>query len=198
MIRMSSINLTPTSYLILGLIARDGAKTPYGLEAAAEWIGTYWWTFPHSQLYAEPARLARAGLLVEHREDTGRRRRTYDITDAGRQALRDWIAEPKTPQPQLRDLGMLKLYFARNGTPDDVVRLGREQAEMARRMIHLTKEIIEELEALGDRPHQAEVAEMGLRVSAAFAEVWDDIADRYEENPVPKRTATGPAVGGGG
>lgn len=194
---MSSINLTTTSYLVLGLIARDGASTPYGLEVAAQWIATYWWPFPHSQMYSEPARLARAGLLVEHREETGRRRRTYEITEAGQQAVREWIGEPTTPQPQLRDLGLLKLYFASNGAPEDVVRLGREQAAMARRMMEMASKIIEELEGLGDRPHQAEVAEMALRVSAAFADGWEDIADRHESNRVARRRARGQESAGG-
>ena len=52
------------------------------------------WPFPHTQLYAEPARLAEAGLLEEAREETGRRRRHYTITAAGRRRLSSGSANP--------------------------------------------------------------------------------------------------------
>ena len=41
-------------------------------------------SIPHSQLYAEPERLARAGYLRERREQTGRRRKHYSLTEKGR------------------------------------------------------------------------------------------------------------------
>jgi PadR family transcriptional regulator, regulatory protein AphA len=53
------------------------------------------WPLPHSQLYDEPARLAEAGLLVEQREQLGRRRRIYHLTDTGRGALREWVRDPE-------------------------------------------------------------------------------------------------------
>ncbi|HEY8641773.1 MAG TPA: PadR family transcriptional regulator [Candidatus Dormibacteraeota bacterium] len=60
------------------------------------WVGEsigYFWSFPRAQLYVEPARLAEKGLVDETRELTGRRRRVYRITEAGRQALREWLRE---------------------------------------------------------------------------------------------------------
>ena len=45
------------------------------------------WTLQHAQLYTEPERLAKAGYLTERRERGGRRRKLYEITDAGRAAL---------------------------------------------------------------------------------------------------------------
>src|SRR5215510_13614233 len=92
--RMWTMKLSPTSYLVLGLVAAGGPCTPYDLKRlVAETVG-YFWTFPHSQLYAEPARLAAAGLLSERRERGGRNRRHYTITEAGRAAVRAWLAEP--------------------------------------------------------------------------------------------------------
>src|SRR5438132_12953587 len=96
---VSTGSLSPVSYLVLGLVAKRGSATPYELKAdVAKSIG-YFWSFPHSQLYAEPARLARAGLLAEEREQGGRRRRTYSATHAGREALAAWLAEPTGEPP---------------------------------------------------------------------------------------------------
>ncbi len=59
--------LTPTAAIVLGLVERAGAATPYELKQALdETVGNVW-SLPHSQVYAEPERLARAGLLVESR-----------------------------------------------------------------------------------------------------------------------------------
>ena len=60
---MSNDKLTPTSYLVLGLIALLGRATSYDLKAMVGRSIGYFWTFPHSQLYAEPDRLVGMGLL---------------------------------------------------------------------------------------------------------------------------------------
>jgi DNA-binding PadR family transcriptional regulator len=51
--------------------------------------------FADSQWYAEPKRLARLGYLSARTEPGRTRQRThYDLTDAGREALRRWVREP--------------------------------------------------------------------------------------------------------
>src|SRR5664280_1787996 len=67
-------HLTSTSYLVLGLIEREGPSTPYELKRhVAATIG-HFWSFPHALLYTEPARLVERGMLTEEREADGRRR----------------------------------------------------------------------------------------------------------------------------
>ncbi len=108
----ATAQLTPTSYLVLGLIAREGPSTPYDLKRhVAATIG-HFWTFPHALLYKEPPRLVGLGLLTEEREQQGRRRRLFTITDAGRGALRAWLGRPSREPTELRDLALLQLFFA--------------------------------------------------------------------------------------
>jgi DNA-binding PadR family transcriptional regulator len=121
---LPEITLTPTSYIVLGLLERVGQATPYDLkQQIALTIGNFW-SVPHSQLYAEPARLARSGLLHEERERGGRRRKVYSLTDTGRAALTAWRDEPTAELPELRDLGLLKLFFE-----GDPARLATRQRE---------------------------------------------------------------------
>jgi DNA-binding PadR family transcriptional regulator len=104
--------LTATSYLVLGLLAREGTSTPYDLKRhVAATIG-HFWSFRHAVLYKEPARLLAHGLVTEEREPEGRRRRRFTITPAGREALREWLARPERRDPELRDPGLLQLFFA--------------------------------------------------------------------------------------
>ncbi len=103
--------LTPTSYIVLGLLDLCGEATPYDLKRLlAETVGDFW-TVQHSALYAEPERLAAAGYVSERREQGGRRRRRYRITAKGRRALRAWASEPTADFTELRDPGLLKLFF---------------------------------------------------------------------------------------
>ncbi|MGK5531617.1 PadR family transcriptional regulator [Streptomyces sp. URMC 129] len=123
--------LGPASYLILGLLARHGPMTPYDLKArAGESVGLFW-PFPHAQLYSEPDRLARGGLLSEEREPGGRRRRTFRLRPAGRRALDAWLDAPDSVPAPLRDPALLKLSFSDLGALGDeetVRRLAERQA----------------------------------------------------------------------
>jgi PadR family transcriptional regulator AphA len=107
----AELNLTPTSYIVLGLLEGVGEATPYELKGAvAASVGNFW-SLQHAQLYTEPARLAEAGYLDESRERSGRRRRRYRLTAKGRAALAAWRAEPTAGLSELRDPGLLKLFF---------------------------------------------------------------------------------------
>ncbi len=122
--------LTPTSYIVLGLLETLGPSTPYELkQAVARSIGNFW-SLPHSQIYAEPPRLATAGLLRERREQSGRRRRTFEILAKGRKALEAWKNEPTDLLPELRDPALLKIYFGAD--PDDLaeVQVEAHQAKL--------------------------------------------------------------------
>ncbi len=115
---MKDIRLTPTSYIVLGLLMEADEATPYDLKAmVAGGIGNLW-SLQHTQLYAEPERLAGSGYLTETREDGGRRRKLYSITPAGRDAFRGWLsAELSGELPELRDISLLKVFFGADPRP---------------------------------------------------------------------------------
>lgn len=107
---MSDRELTPASFIVLGLLENDPG-TPYDLKArVAAGLGNFW-PIQHAQLYSETARLAAEGLLTEERESAGRRRKTYRITKAGRNALGEWLRLPVKELTEIRDLALLKLFF---------------------------------------------------------------------------------------
>jgi PadR family transcriptional regulator, regulatory protein AphA len=180
---MSRPELSPVSYVVLGLVARDGPSTPYALKAAVARGIAQFWAFPHSQIYAETDRLARMGLLAEERESGGRRRRSYRITDAGRAALASWLAEPTGEAPQIRSLALLKLFFGQFASEADIAALARAQLETQRRRLEVFRGLIERLEARGDRPWQLEVAHLLHQAELSFASSWTRISELVEERP---------------
>ena len=172
---MSSLRLGPVSYLVLGITALRGPSTPYDLKRFVQLSIGHFWPFPHTQLYAEPERLAEAGLLEETREEGGRRRRHYTITDAGRERLGEWLEEPVTSPTEIRDLGVLKLFFSELTGIDEIVALAHEQAAAHRAKLAVYDGL---MERFADRPELATrllSVELGMRLAHAAAGFWDDV-----------------------
>jgi PadR family transcriptional regulator AphA len=113
---MAETRLTPTSYVVLGLIEQMQPASPYDLKRAVSMGVGQFWSLPHTQLYAECGRLAEGGLLSERREEGGRRRRIYRLTKPGGEALERWRSEPTSDLYELRDAGLLKLFFGADAT----------------------------------------------------------------------------------
>src|SRR5690348_14332730 len=120
---MSSGRLSTTSYVVLGTIGLRGPSTPYDLKRAVGHSVGYFWSFPHAQLYSEPERLERMGLLEVETEQTGRRRKVYSITDEGRDAVRAWLAAPTHEHFEMRDIAEMKLFFNELGDTGNIVNL---------------------------------------------------------------------------
>jgi len=108
---MQDTRLSPISYIVLGFVSWAGEVTPYRLKQLVGQSVGHFWTLQHAQLYSEPERLAKAGFLTERRERGGRRRKLYELTEAGRAALDEWRAEPTDAIFELRAPALLKLFF---------------------------------------------------------------------------------------
>ena len=170
---MSTYSLTPTSYLVLGCLASGGPSTPYELKQAVAGSVGYFWSFPHSQLYSEPARMTEAGLVREEREEGGRRRRVFSITDAGRAALDDWLAQPIAGLPDIRDVGLLKLFFGDLAGKDQILALAQAQREAH-------EERLKFYEGLTSGPPQSAAEStigLGIAWERAAATFWASIAE---------------------
>ena len=176
---MSSVSLTPTSYLVLGLLAGMGPMTSYDLKRMVAISIGYFWSFPHSQLYAEPARLAEGGLLEVHEEERGRRRRTYSITEDGRAALRAWLRDPSGGERyELRDLGLLKLFFGGLAdSSEDVEILARRQLDVARRTLQELELIESQISAAKGFDYPLLTLQLGKRVVAVYDQFWTEVAE---------------------
>ena len=55
--------LTATSYLLLGSLARGGSSTPYQLQRHVAPTLDNFWTFPQTLLYTGPTHLQSLGLV---------------------------------------------------------------------------------------------------------------------------------------
>jgi DNA-binding PadR family transcriptional regulator len=177
-------NLTPTSYLVLGLVRMNGPSTPYDLkQAVARSIG-HFWSFPHSQLYTEPARLAQLGLLREEREESGRRRRRFHLTEEGAAALAGWMLEPTPGNTEAHDLGLLKLFLGVMATGAQVSALAERQA--ADHKAQLAAYEAADAELAGDPDVEAcrAALRLGMMYERVAVEFWEGVA-ADPPGPVP-------------
>jgi DNA-binding PadR family transcriptional regulator len=184
-------SLTPTSYLVLGLVGHLGRCTSYEMKGIVAGSIGYFWTFPHSQLYAEPARLVGLGLLQEEQEQGGRKRRTYELTQEGRHALHRWLSEPTEVPTEIRDLAVLKLFFGTQAGPGDVTRVATAAAAGHRARLEEYEAIAAAVPADADR-HQLATLALGIRYERASLAYWETLA---EEGPDWSALATAPSVG---
>ena len=145
-------------------------------------LGNFW-SFPHTLLYSEPPRLATLGLVTEIRETEGRRRRIFAITPAGMSALSSWLDRPSGAPTELRDPGLLQLFFADLASDEARLRLAERQLA-----IHQAKlAAYREDERLERRPDglqrgqrtvehwRGETLPMGLRYEGAAVDFWTDV-----------------------
>jgi PadR family transcriptional regulator AphA len=168
---VSSVRLSTTSYAVLGLLEQCQPATPYQLKQAAQISIFHFWTIPHTQLYTECARLAGAGLLAEEREEGGRRRRIYRLTDPGLKELDQWRASPETELYELRDPGLLKLFC---GADPEVV--ARRQLDRHEERLALYEQLAAGQEALPEGVRLA--LEAGMGHEHEYVRFWSGLVDR--------------------
>lgn len=176
-----SRKLNATSYVVLGMLAY-GPATSYQLKQQVGMTIGNFWAFAHSQLYDEPARLAAAGLVTQTTEKGGRRKRTYAITDEGRKALAEWLAEPTLEQTEVRDTGLLKLFFGVGATPDDIRRLAHDRYQSHRARADGYTRQRAEVEQAADR-WQLKTIELGLRYERTVEKFWKDFMEELDRDP---------------
>jgi DNA-binding PadR family transcriptional regulator len=169
---LQDVKLTPTSYIVLGLLEACAPQeaTPYDLKRMMAVSIDNFWSTPHAQVYREPERLAAGGHVAERREESGRRRRFYAITERGRAALDAWRAQAPDDLPELRDAGVLKLFF------------GADPATVAAHQLATHRAKVAEYEALRAQiakhvpPGQLLALDVGIAHERAMIDIWSKIS----------------------
>ena len=165
---MQDLRLTPTSYIVLGLLDVAGEATPYQLKQIVNASIGNFWSLQHAQLYAEPERLAHAGLVSEERELGGRRRRRFTITPAGERALDAWLADPDAPRPELRDVSLIKVFFGADPQP-----IAQRQLAAHEELLRTYEGLHAMLSAAADsEPGVISTLDAGIRHERALIAYW--------------------------
>jgi DNA-binding PadR family transcriptional regulator len=135
------MDLSPTAYVILGML-RNEPRSGYEIKGIVDRSTRFFWAASYGQIYPELRELAKAGLVEGESQPTGGRKRTvYRLTEAGREELRRWL--DRAPERlELRDEGLLKLFFAGAAEPGRAV----EMIDAKQRLIEQKLAALREIE----------------------------------------------------
>ncbi len=113
--------LTPTSYALLGLLARK-PQSAYQLNARMQHsLIRVYWPRVESHVYSEPKKLLRHKMVSEEKcTHNGRNRTVYTITAEGTRALQSWLSDDADLDLRMQAEFMLKLLLADSGTVSNV------------------------------------------------------------------------------
>ena len=172
------MELSSTAYVILGMV-RHEPRSGYEIKAAVDNSTRFFWAASYGQIYPELKRLAEAGLVEGIDASRGGRKRTvYRITADGEAELKDWLRRPPETS-EMREEGLLKLFFAGVLKPAEAV-------ETLRAMRRMRLGLVERLRALEPGKAGAGAAKedpyplMVLRAGIEFNEWFAGWCERME------------------
>jgi DNA-binding PadR family transcriptional regulator len=150
-----------------------GKGTGYDIKQLVDRSTRFFWAASYGQIYPELRRLEEAQLLRSREEPTGGRPRTvYELTNTGRGALDQWLRSDEGLMGEMRDEGMLKLFFSDLAGPERQRQILRQMADTYRRKL----DALEKLEPM--RPGPQLTLELGQGVTRWMLEWCEQTEQR--------------------
>ena len=173
-------------YALLGFL-NYAPMSGYDLGAIFDASAGHFWHARLSQIYPTLKRLEAQGLVTstletqEHRPD----RRLYTITDAGRQALLDWLAQPITDLDKTKSRLLLKLFFARATGKTAILTQLRLQYDLHRQQLALYREHIAPQIQITAQEHPELAEETVLwEITRRYGEMAEEMMLRWLEEAI--------------
>jgi DNA-binding PadR family transcriptional regulator len=162
------MRLKPPAYLLLGML-RLGATSGYAIKKAADVSTRMFWPTSLAQVYPELARLEDQGLVSRRDDSHGARARSaYAITPEGEAALLAWLRSAREAPVQLRDEGLLRLFFA-DALP------GEDQLTLVRRLRQRAQNVAAYMQSQGvpsAQEHEVHGARFPALAARFGADLW--------------------------
>jgi DNA-binding PadR family transcriptional regulator len=159
-------------------MVRLGSRSGYEIKQTVQQSIRFFWTISQAQIYPSLELLERAGLIEGREEPRGRRpRRVFEITVAGEAELADWLGRAEPMPFELRDVGMVKLFFADAMEP-------QAAAELLEAVSRRSRERLADLDAVMEEALKAERGGnahpmLTLRMGIAFHQAILDVCGQF-------------------
>jgi DNA-binding PadR family transcriptional regulator len=170
-----------TQYVILGLLS-IAPQSGYDVKQTCDRALSHFWSEGYGSIYPILKRLVTAGHATARLEEQDGKpdRRVYEITESGRQALRDWLAQP-VEAPSVRNEMLLKLFLGPQGDLDCLIaNIARYRHEYAGRLAAydvLAAEVAGEHADSKFRPFWELSLDHGRRICQTYLE-WCDATEK--------------------
>ncbi len=179
-------------HAILGFL-QYGPSSGYDLKALFDLSVQHFWPADQSQIYRTLARLAEHGWaereIIEGEEHPDRK--VYHITDAGRDALRDWLTTP-LPLRGGRNPLLVQVFFSGLLSDEEILAIFRYAADHLRAGLEQLARIPAQCD--GVIPATASPREVycwmltlecGIEMSKAHLAWLDSVIARIERGEIP-------------
>jgi PadR family transcriptional regulator, regulatory protein AphA len=181
------MELSATAKVILGMLAAR-PRSGYEIKTLVDSSARFFWAASYGQIYPELKRMENAGLITGADASKGARQRTvYKLTAKGKRAAREWIE--RAPQVfELRDEGLLELFFAGSIEQSRTAEIARERAARSAAVaaeLRAVEEVIEhrhEVEGPEYSPDAGSltVLRFGIELNEWAAEWFERAAEELE------------------
>lgn len=181
------MELSATAYVILGMVSGE-PRSGYEIKALVDNSTRFFWAASYGQIYPELKRLSEAGLVEGVDAPTGSRKRTvYAITATGEDALKTWLRRPPGTA-EMREEGLLKLFFAGVLPPEEAVETLRAMRAMriglAAQLRHMEPDALEKQD-----PFSLMVLRGGIEFNEWFADWCERMERELLDSALEKRSS---------
>ena len=145
---------------------RLGSRTGYDIKQKIEISTRFFWGASYGQIYPELKRLAAAGLVEAAQDPRGGVKRTaYRLTPAGERVLHEWLTDRGHQLFEMRDEGLLKIFFGDLLTDEELLENVRARREWCERTLELFRGIDDmAVTGWGPRESPTEALHYGLEL----------------------------------
>jgi len=181
-------------YAILGFLNYK-PLSGYDLKKIFDTSVRHFWSADQSQIYRTLTRLTEQGWaeieVVEQSERPDRK--VYHITEAGREALHQWLLTPLRPHiPHNADL--IQVFFAGQLSDDEIVATFERAAERIHSVLKIYEQIPQQVEAYRDYTESPReffcwmlTLEAGFKSAQANLDWLEDVIRRIRNGEMPER-----------
>jgi DNA-binding PadR family transcriptional regulator len=183
--RAASSEWSDVDHVVLGMIGL-GARSGYDVKQMVQDSIRFFWTISQAQIYPSLRRLEAAKLIrSKPNPDNKRRPRTYELTPSGTAALQGWITR-EDPMPfELRDIAMVKLFFADAVAAAPARRLLAAVQARSQQRIETLHRIEPAAAALSTNAHK-HYPQLTALLGIAYHQAIVDVCDQFRtDRPAP-------------
>lgn len=139
----------------------DAPRSGYDIAKEFDQSVGFFWKASHQQIYRELGKLDRGGLLLSQTiEQTGKPNRIeYRLTEAGENALAEWVAASSEPASVKEDL-LVKMFAAGRVATADLLADVRRRREFFEALLELYRRI--------ERRHYADPSRLDARMRGRY------------------------------
>ena len=136
------MKLCQTTYVILGVLSFHPRQSGYHIRKTIEGSVGYFWNESFGQIYPTLKKLLADGLIMEDGPRGPKGSQEYSITEAGKNALAEWLELPSRNAPPRNEF-LLKLFFGMHAPPQVSLKhledFRRKIQEMLNQLLELEK-----------------------------------------------------------